>query len=105
MGQVVKFLGLLVLGIGFTLVVFSHLSMGMVYGWGKLAQQIANDPVGTALSILAFVPGAILYGLGVLIEKLSRRSDEKWAAKQAAALATAQAEKNEPPPLIDQAES
>lgn len=105
MGQVVKFFGMLVLGIGFTLVVFSHLSMGMVYGWDKLAQQVANDPVGTALSIVAFVPGALLYGLGVLIEKLGKRSDAKWAEEQAAAQATAQTEINSPTPPIDQAES
>ena len=82
MGQVVKFLGWLVLGIGGTLVVFSHLSMGMVYGWDKLAQQVASDPTGTVLSVVAVVPGGLIYGLGVLIEKMSKRSDEKWAARQ-----------------------
>lgn len=83
MGQVVKFLGLLLLGIGGTLVIFSHLSMGMVYGWDKLAEQVASDPTGTMLSIVAFVPGGILYGLGVLVEKIGKRSDEKWAALKA----------------------
>jgi len=105
MGQVVKFFGMLVLGIGFTLVVFSHLSMGMVYGWDKLAQQIANDPVGTALSIVAFVPGTLLYGLGILIEKLGKRSDEKWAAKQAAARAKNPETMPSIDPIADQGES
>lgn len=83
MGQVVKFLGLLLLAIGGTLVIFSHLSMGMVYGWDKLAEQVASDPIGTMLSIVAFVPGAVMYGLGVLVEKAGKRSDEKWAAQNA----------------------
>lgn len=83
MGQVVKFFGLLVLGIGGTLLVFSHLSMGMVYGWGKLADQLTSDPIGDLLLLGAFVPGGILYGLGVLVEKIGKRSDEKWAAQMA----------------------
>ncbi|OEJ64676.1 hypothetical protein [Magnetovibrio blakemorei] len=83
MGQVVRFLGLLLLGIGGTLVIFSHLSMGMVYGWDKLAEQVASDPTGTMLSIVAFVPGGIVYGLGILVEKIGKRSDEKWAALNA----------------------
>jgi len=85
MGQVVKFFGWLLLGIGGTLAVFSHLTIGFVYGWDKLVQMVTSDPTGTALVVLAFVPGGLLYGLGVLIEKMGKRSDEKWAAKQAAA--------------------
>ena len=94
MGQVVKFFGWLVMGIGGTLAVFSHLTMGFVYGWDKLAQKISNDPTGTALSVLALVPGGLLYGFGVLLEKWAIRSDAKWAAKQAAA----QTASETPPP-------
>lgn len=83
MGQVVKFLGLLLLGIGGTLLVFSHLSMGMVYGWGKLAEQLTSDPVANLLLLGAFVPGGLMYGLGVLVTKIGKRSDEKWAAQLA----------------------
>jgi len=95
MGQVVKFFGWLVLGIGGTLAVVSHLTMGFVYGWGKLGQQFSNDPTGTALSVLALVPGALLYGFGVLLEKWAIRSDQKWAEKQA------QAAKQTSPPHVE----
>ncbi|HEY9080871.1 hypothetical protein [Magnetovibrio sp.] len=97
MGQVVKFFGWLLIGIGGTLAVFSHLTMGFVYGWDKLAQQVTSDPTGTALSVLALVPGALLYGFGVFLEKWSIRSDAKWAAKQAAAKAKEAANDATPP--------
>lgn len=84
MGEIVKFFGWLVLGIGATLAVFSHLTMGFVYGWDKLATQITTDPTGTALAVLALVPGALLYGLGVLLDKWGRYSDRKWEEKKAA---------------------
>jgi len=99
MGQVVKFFGWLVMGIGATLAVFSHLTMGFVYGWDKLAQQISNDPTGTALSVLALVPGGLLYGFGVLLEKWAIRSDEKWAEQQAQA--QAQEAAKTPPPQVE----
>jgi len=101
MGQVVKFFGWLVLGIGGTLAVFSHLTMGFVYGWDKLAHQVSSDPTGTALSVLALVPGALLYGFGVLLEKWAARSDAKWAAKQAEAAEAAKASKEEAPPQLE----
>jgi len=97
MGQVVKFFGWLVMGIGATLAVFSHLTMGFVYGWDKLALQISNDPAGTALSVLALVPGGLLYGFGVLLEKWAIRSDEKWAEQQAQAQEAAKT----PPPQVE----
>ena len=97
MGQVVKFFGWLLLGIGGTLAVFSHVTIGFVYGWDHLVAQVQNEPLGTALTVLAFVPGGVVYGLGVLLEKWSLRSDEKWAAQQAAAQAKAETK--------DQAES
>lgn len=89
MGQVVKFFGWLILAVGGTLVVFGHLMQGFVYGWDRLWWQLTSDPLTTALYLLAFAPGALLYGFGVLIEYLGRRSDEKWEAKKAAAQAAA----------------
>jgi len=83
MPQVVKFFGWLLMAVGATLAVFSHLTMGFVYGWDKLLIQVTSDPTGTALSVLALVPGALLYGLGVLMDKWARRSDAKWATQQA----------------------
>jgi len=99
MGQVVKFFGWLVMGIGATLAVFSHLTIGFVYGWDKLVQGVAVDPAGTALTIFALAPGGLLYGFGVLLEKWAKSSDEKWAAKQAAAKAAGDAEA--PPPQAE----
>ena len=85
MGQVVKFFGWLVIGVGGTLLVFGHLVQGYLYGWANLWAQLVEDPLTTALFLLAFLPGAVLFGLGALIETLGRRSDAKWAAKQAEA--------------------
>lgn len=83
MGQVVKFFGWLLLAVGGTLVVFGHLAQGYVYGWDNLWKQLTADPLATALYLLAFAPGGLLYGFGVLVDYWGRKSDEKWAAKQA----------------------
>ena len=85
MGQVVKFFGWLVLGVGIALVVFGHISIMFVHGWGYLVKQVTSAPLESALWLLALVPGALLYQFGRLIDYLGRKSDEKWEAQQRAA--------------------
>jgi len=99
MAQVIKFFGWLLLGIAGTLIVFGHLAQGFVYGWKYLATQLTNDPATSALSLLAFVPGLLLYGCGVLLDIWGRRSDAKWTAHEAAR------NPHQSAPQSDQAES
>ncbi|MEG3617320.1 hypothetical protein V5T82_02525 [Magnetovibrio sp. PR-2] len=85
MGQVVKFFGWILLGVGTALVVFGHISIIFVHGWGYLVKQVSSAPGETALWLVALVPGVLLYNLGRLIDYLGRKSDEKWEAKKRAA--------------------
>ncbi|MCW8915543.1 MAG: hypothetical protein OQK24_06780 [Magnetovibrio sp.] len=96
MGQVVKFFGYLILAVGTALIVFGHISIVLVHGWGYLVKQISSSPQATALWAVALVPGALVYGLGVLIERLGQRAEVKCEAGQSA-------DELSPPP--DQAES
>ena len=100
MSQVVKFFGWLVMAIGATLAVFSYITIGFVYGLNHLTTLVSSAPLETALSVLAVVPGMVLYGFGVLLVKWSRRSDQKWQARKAAAQAEklAQTPTEAPPP-------
>lgn len=83
MGQVITFFGWLLIGVGGTLLVFGHLMQGYLYGWANLWRQLTEEPLTTALFLLAFVPGGLLLAMGALVKVIGRRADEKWAARQA----------------------
>ncbi len=83
MGQVITFFGWLLIGVGGTLLAFGHLMQGYLYGWANLWRQFTEEPLTTALFLLAFVPGGLLLAMGALVKVLGRRADEKWAARQA----------------------
>ncbi len=85
MGQVVKFFGYLIMAVGTALVVFGHISIIFVHGWDYLVKQISASPWETLMWILVLVPGALVYGLGALIDHLGRRADAKGEAEQAGA--------------------
>jgi len=87
MGQVVKFFGLMAVGIAVTLIIFGHIVMVLVYDVNYFMETVwPSDPDGISsiwFSLAAFIPGALLWSLGFGLEKLGQREEAKIAAEAA----------------------
>ena len=85
MGQVIKFFGLMGIGMAVTLIVFGHIVMVMVYNMDYLKETVwPSDPQSISsiwLSLAAFVPGGILWLLGHGLQAIQRRIKAKEVAK------------------------
>ena len=78
MAQILTFFGWLLVGVGLTLFVFGHLSMAFVYDWNYVLQALfpSDDSISSLLIFpLAIAPGAIMYGLGRLLEKFTAKDE------------------------------
>ena len=87
MGQVVKFFGLMGIGIAVTLIIFGHIVMVLVYDMNYFKETVwpsDSESISSIwFSLAAFIPGALLWSLGLGLEKLGLREEAKFAAEAA----------------------
>ena len=79
MAQILTFFGWLLLGVGLTLFVFGHLSMVFVYDWNYVLEALfPSDEAWSSLVFfpVALAPGAIMYGLGRLLNSFGDSQGE-----------------------------
>lgn len=80
MGQVVKFLGWLLLAIAGTLYIFSHISMLFVYDINYLIDiLIPSDPEAISslwFGLVSLVPGVLMLGFGKLLDKYAPEDED-----------------------------
>lgn len=83
MTQVIIFFGWLMIGIAGTLVIFGHASIAFVYGVDHLMEGLF-PPEGLSSLIyasVAFVPGAVVLGIGKLMQKYDQRETAQTEGK------------------------
>lgn len=90
MGKIVKFFGILVLGITLTLVIFGHVTMVLIYSFDYLLETIFPTTPGAYSSLwivgASIFPGGLMYLLGTFLERMgpSAEAQEKEEAIKAA---------------------
>lgn len=91
MSQIIKFFAWIVWGIAATVICVGMLSVALLEGTQPIA-SIFTDPLSIAAIFIAFIPGGLLYLIGIGVGKIS----EKEAAAHKAVMEKKAAAKSDP---------